>query len=61
VFLTSAALALVSAGLLLLNGVAMFRPLPMPAIDGLALHVADAQVAAGDEVFHQAIQVIAST
>ncbi len=36
-----------------LNGVAMFRPLPMPAIDGLALHVAAAKVAPGDEVFHQ--------
>jgi Cyclic nucleotide-binding domain/Major Facilitator Superfamily len=36
-----------------LNRIAMFRPLPMPAIDGLALHVADAQVAAGDEVFQQ--------
>ena len=31
----------------------MFRPLPMPAIDCLAHHVRQAQVAAGEEVFHQ--------
>jgi|SRR5829696_6377814 len=36
-----------------LNKVSMFRPLPMPAIDSLALHVGHAHVAAGQEVFHQ--------
>ena len=36
-----------------LNDVAMFRPLPMPAIDELALHVEHVDVAAGEEVFHQ--------
>jgi MFS family permease len=36
-----------------LSKVAMFRPLPMPAIDALALHVRHADVAAGQEVFHQ--------
>ncbi len=36
-----------------LNRVGMFRPLPMPAIDSLALHVGHAHVAAGKEVFHQ--------
>jgi MFS family permease len=36
-----------------LNGVAMFRPLPMPAIDNLALHVDYVEFAAGEEVFHQ--------
>lgn len=36
-----------------LNDVAMFRPLPMPAIDELALHVDDVRVAAGQKVFHQ--------
>jgi hypothetical protein len=36
-----------------LNGVAMFRPLPMPAIDELALHVDNVQVDAGEEVFRQ--------
>ncbi len=36
-----------------LNKVGLFRPLPLPAIDSLALHVAHAQVAAGQEVFHQ--------
>jgi MFS family permease len=36
-----------------LNKVGIFRPLPMPAIDSLALHVDHAHVAAGDEVFHQ--------
>jgi len=39
-----------------LNGVAMFRPLPMPAIDELALHVDHVQVAAGEAVFHQGDQ-----
>ena len=36
-----------------LNRISMFRPLPMPAIDCLAHHVRQAQVAAGEEVFHQ--------
>ena len=36
-----------------LNRVAMFRPLPMPAIDELALHVDDVRLPAGDEVFRQ--------
>jgi MFS family permease len=36
-----------------LNKVSMFRPLPMPAIDSLALHLGRAHVAAGQEVFHQ--------
>jgi Cyclic nucleotide-binding domain len=36
-----------------LNDVAMFRPLPMPAIDELAQHVENVEVAAGQEVFHQ--------
>jgi MFS family permease len=36
-----------------LNKVGLFRPLPMPAIDSLALHVGHAHVAAGQEVFHQ--------
>jgi MFS family permease len=36
-----------------LNGVGMFRPLPMPAIDNLALHVEHAQFCPGEEVFHQ--------
>jgi hypothetical protein len=36
-----------------LNGVGMFRPLPMPAIDNLALHLEHAQFAAGEELFHQ--------
>ena len=36
-----------------LNQVGILRPLPMPAIDDLALHVGHVQVAAGHEVFHQ--------
>jgi MFS family permease len=36
-----------------LKRVGMFRPLPMPAIDGLALHVGHADFAAGQEIFHQ--------
>ncbi len=36
-----------------LSGVAMFRPLPMPAIDYLAMHVDNVRVAAGEEVFQQ--------
>ena len=36
-----------------LNKVGIFRPLPMPAIDILALHVDHAQFPAGQEVFHQ--------
>jgi MFS family permease len=36
-----------------LRSVGMFRPLPMPAIDCLALHVEHASVPAGEEVFHQ--------
>jgi MFS family permease len=36
-----------------LNKVGMFRPLPMPAIDSLALHVEHARVAVGDDVFRE--------
>jgi MFS family permease len=36
-----------------LNRVNMFSPLPMPAIDFLALHVGHARLAPGQEVFHQ--------
>ncbi len=36
-----------------LNRVGMFRPLPMPAIDNIALHLEHAQFADGEEVFHQ--------
>ena len=36
-----------------LNRISVFRPLPMPAIDELALHVDKVQLAAGQEVFHQ--------
>ena len=36
-----------------LNRIAIFRPLPMPAIDELASHVDKVDVAAGQEVFHQ--------
>ena len=36
-----------------LNDLAMFRPLPMPAIDELSLHVERVDVAAGEEIFHQ--------
>jgi MFS family permease len=36
-----------------LNRIGMFRPLPMQAVDCLALHVGHANVAAGQEVFHQ--------
>jgi MFS family permease len=36
-----------------LSKVAMFRPLPMPAIDMLALDVGHTRFAAGQEVFHQ--------
>jgi MFS family permease len=36
-----------------LNDVPMFRPLPMPAIDELALYVDDVDVAAGQDVFRQ--------
>lgn len=37
----------------LLNNVPMLRPLPIPAIDSLALHVDHAEFASGQEVFHQ--------
>jgi MFS family permease len=37
----------------LLANVAMFHPLPMPAIDNVALHVDGVQVAAGRDVLHQ--------
>ena len=37
----------------LLTGITMFRPLPMPAIDGVALNVDPVLLAAGEEVFHQ--------
>jgi hypothetical protein len=36
-----------------LDKVAMFRPLPMPAIDNLALHVVRTEIGAGEEVFRQ--------
>jgi len=36
-----------------LNKVGIFRPLPMPAIDVLALHVDHTEVPAGREVIHQ--------
>jgi MFS family permease len=36
-----------------LKRVGMLRPLPMPAIDALALHVGHAEFAAGQAVFHQ--------
>lgn len=36
-----------------LSDVSMLRPLPMPAIDCLAVHVQHAHVEAGQEVFHQ--------
>lgn len=36
-----------------LKRVAIFRPLPMPAIDMLALHVGRLHFAAGEEVFHE--------
>ena len=36
-----------------LKRVAIFRPLPMPAIDMLALHLGHLHVAAGEEVFHE--------
>ena len=41
------------AEIAVLNEVGMLRPLPMPAIDCLAVHVRHAHVAAGQEVFHQ--------
>jgi hypothetical protein len=37
----------------ILNGVAMFRPLPMPAIDELALHLDRVDFAAGEDVVVQ--------
>jgi MFS family permease len=37
----------------ILNRVAMFRPLPMPAVDELATHLDNLTVAAGQQVFHQ--------
>jgi MFS family permease len=36
-----------------LNKVAMFRPLPLPVIDSLALHVDHTDFAAGQDIFHQ--------
>lgn len=36
-----------------LSGVSMFRPLPLPAIDCLAIQVRQSRVAAGEVVFHQ--------
>jgi MFS family permease len=36
-----------------LTNVAMFRPLPMPEIDELALHLERIEVPTGDDVFHQ--------
>jgi MFS family permease len=41
------------ARIAVLQRVGMLRPLPMPAIENLAAHVASAHVAAGQEVFHQ--------
>jgi MFS family permease len=40
----------------ILKGVRMLRPLPLPAIDSLALHVGHVDFAAGQEVFHQGDQ-----
>jgi MFS family permease len=37
----------------LLKRISMLRPLPMPAIDELALHVDKVELAAGQDVFHQ--------
>ncbi|MGN6429516.1 MAG: MFS transporter [Gaiellaceae bacterium] len=37
----------------LLKRIGMFSPLPMPAIDELALHVDKVKLAAGQDVFHQ--------
>jgi hypothetical protein len=37
----------------LLKRISLFRPLPMPAIDELALRVDNVQLAAGQDVFHQ--------
>ena len=36
-----------------LKRISLFRPLPMPAIDELAMHVGKVQLAAGRDVFHQ--------
>jgi MFS family permease len=36
-----------------LKRVRIFQPLPLPAIDNLAVHVGHAEVAAGQDVFHQ--------
>jgi MFS family permease len=41
------------AEIAVLQRVGMLRPLPMPAIENLAVHVDHAHVAAGEEVFHQ--------
>jgi len=37
----------------LLKRISLFRPLPMPAIDELAVHVDSVQQTAGQDVFHQ--------
>jgi hypothetical protein len=39
-----------------LSSIAMFRPLPVPAIDQLALHVEHAHFAAGEQIFQQGDQ-----
>jgi hypothetical protein len=36
-----------------LKKVGLFRPLPLPAIDGLAVHVDHAEFGPGQEIFHQ--------
>jgi len=41
------------AEIAVLQGVGMLRPLPMPAIENLAVHVDRTHIAAGQEVFHQ--------
>jgi MFS family permease len=41
------------AEIAVLNGVGMLRPLPMPAIDSLAVHVGHARFERGEEIFHQ--------
>jgi MFS family permease len=48
-----AAIALRDEEIEVISGVAMFRPLPMPAIDYLAMHVDNVHVVADEEVFQQ--------
>jgi MFS family permease len=48
-----AAIAQRDEGIEVLSGVAMFRPLPMPAIDYIAMHLDNVNLAADEEVFQQ--------